>query len=304
MWLVQLHSGNAIDDDWARYEAWKNTSSVHSAAAAHAEQLWERLGKGLKPPQRRIVKGAIIGLALCGVLVGLAVGSGAFGPLAAYFADERTNIGERRSVTLRDGSVVDLDSATSFDVDFSATRRRLVLYSGQIYVAVKPNPSRPFLVETLGGTTRALGTAFDVETLDDIARVTVTQHKVRVSYPDDGPSVELPTGQQVDYAPATGLTKPRLVDVSRLTAWRHGQMIFENRPLAEVVRELSRYHRGKIIITDATLGGLLLTGVFDTKDADGLLGAIAATLPVRVIRLPWLTIIQPASNYAAASPPH
>jgi transmembrane sensor len=114
--------------------------------------------------------------------------------------------------------------------------------------------------------------------------------------------VELPTGQQVDYAPATGLTKPRLVDVSRLTAWRHGQMIFENRPLAEVVGELSRYHRGKIIITNATLGGLLLTGVFDTKDGDDLLDAVAATLPVRVIRLPWLTIIQPASNFTAASP--
>ncbi len=67
-WLVQLHSGKASDDDWVRYEAWKKISPIQHAAAARAEMLWNRLGKVLKPPRRRVVKGTIIGLGLCGIL--------------------------------------------------------------------------------------------------------------------------------------------------------------------------------------------------------------------------------------------
>ncbi len=293
-WLVHLHSGIAGDEDWTRYELWKDATSIHHAAAERAEGLWEKLGPALKPPRRR-GKSITVVLLLLGALGGLGFASGLFGEPAAYFADERTGIGESRSVTLRDGSVVDLDSDTSFDIDFTPARRRLILYAGQIYVTVKPDPSRPFVVAAAGGAARALGTAFDVEATGDAARVFVTQHVVRVSYPEigNGPSVDLPAGQLVAYALKTGLAHPEPADIAGLTAWRRGQMIFANRPLSEVTAEISRYHRGKVIITDASLRKLPITGVFDTKDADGLMNAVASALPVRVIRLPWITFIQP-----------
>ncbi len=86
-------------------------------------------------------------------------------------------------------------------------------------------------------------------------------------------------GQLVAYALENRPRPPGARGYSGLTAWRRGQMIFANRPLSEVTAEISRYHRGKVIITDASLRKLPITGVFDTKDADGLMNAVASALP-------------------------
>ena len=69
-------------------------------------------------------------------------------------------------------------------------------------------------------------------------------------------------------------------------------MIFNNRPLGDVVAEMNRYRFGKILITDAASARLPVTGVFETRDPDALLDAIAVTMPLSVLRLPLLTVIR------------
>lgn len=289
--LVHLHSGSETEDDWANYEEWKALSPRNRNAAENAENLWESLGPALV--RRRIKpKPLAVILFLAGGLIAALIGSGLFGPPAHLFADQKTAVGERRSIMLADGSNVDIDADTAFDIRITASSRQLILRTGQIFIQVAPDASRPFVVRAGGGEVRALGTAFGVDKADDRTRVVVTEHGVRVSYEARGGVVDVAQGQQVDYTPSTGLGRPRMADLRQLTAWRQGQMVFQNRPLGDVVREMSRYRWGTVIFAEASLKALPVTGIFDADDTDGLLDAIGTVLPLKIQRLPGVTVIR------------
>lgn len=288
-WLVRLHSGEETDAEWNAYHDWKSAAPAHAEAATRAEQIWGRIGPALKPRKTgRNVSSAIV---LAMTVAGAAAYMGAFGPISGWLADEATGIGERRTAVLADGSTVTLDAATSFDIAFTPTERRIVLRDGQIFVTVKPDAGRRFVVEARGAAVQALGTAFNVRMEDDAVRVAVTEHAVRVSY-GTTPGVDVPQGNGVDFTREGRLSAPAPVDTDSATAWTHGELVFDNRPLGEVVRHIARYQHGTVVFTDASLKDLTVTGVFNTADSAAFFDALADALPVRVTRLPLLTVIR------------
>ncbi|MCW0233546.1 MAG: FecR domain-containing protein [Ferrovibrio sp.] len=283
-WLVRLHDGTAGEADWAAYDSWQAAGPEHRSAALRAERLWEGLGAALHRPRRRTRP----------LLALLLVGLGLLGLGAALLPDGdiSTATGERRQMTLADGSALLLDAETSLDIEITPEHRRLHLHRGALHVTVAPDPARPFEVIAAGTTTRALGTAFEVRRRDDSVQVTVTEHAVRVSAPD-GSSRAVQSGQSLRYGPATGLQTAQPANLASLTAWQRGRLVFDGQPLGDVVADMQRYRRGLILISDARLRALPVTGVFATGDSDGLVEAIAASLPVRVLRLPLVTVIRP-----------
>lgn len=288
-WQVHLHSGTETDADWQRYEAWKYSDPAHQEAARFAEQLWT--GLGAAAPQRRTAAKAGLALVVAAALAVQGICMGLAGPPQTWLADLRTDVGERRSVFLEDGSRIDLDTASGVDLAFTGDRRRVILRAGTIHVQVSPDPDRPFEVEAAGGTVRALGTAFDVRRDGGDVRVVVTEHTVRVSY---GGSADVSAGRQISYGPDVGLGREGAAPAAA-TAWQRGRLVFDGRPLGEVVDEMQRYHRGLVVFTDDDLRGLPVTAVFDSNDVDGLFDTVAAVLPVQVRRLPGLTLISRAS---------
>ena len=62
-------------------------------------------------------------------------------------------------------------------------------------------------------------------------------------------------------------------------------MIFQDRPLAEVIAELNRYRSGKIIIMNNAIKKLPVTGVFDTVDTNVALKTIEQSLPINVTKI-------------------
>lgn len=292
-WLVTLHSGEATEADWGCYDAWKGAVPAHRQAAEAAESLWAGLGGAL--PRRRLVAKAVAALSLAVLVVVGGVGLRGAGPPQTWLADLRTNVGERGSFVLEDGSRIVLDTASGVDLAFSPERRRVILRGGTIHVQVSPDPDRPFEVEAAGGTVRALGTAFDVRRMDDLVRVVVTEHVVRVSYPTGGKTAaDVPAGRQIAYGPSSGLGRETLATAGA-TAWQRGRLVFDGLPLGQVLAEMGRYHRGMVVFADDGLRALPVTGTFDSDDLDGLLDAVAAVLPVRVYRLPGLAIVRSAS---------
>ncbi len=292
-WLVRLNDGTATAGDWAAYDAWRDENPAQRAAADAAEGLWIGLGAAPTRPRRPKSVAAAAAVVAAGLVLLIGIW---FGLPPGMLADYRTGPGERLSVTLADGSRLDLDGATRLDVAFDGQRRRLVLHDGTIHVTVAPDRDRPFEVAAAGGRTRALGTAFDVRRRGDTVRVAVTEHAVRVAYPETGAAVDVAAGQQVTYGPGEGLGAPGPAELRGLSAWRRGRLIFDGQPLAEVLAEVERHRYGLITIADRDLRALKVTGVFDADDADALLDAVAATLPVRVRRLPFLAIVEPKSR--------
>lgn len=293
-WLVHLHSGDETAQDWEDFQDWKAIDAAHEFAAQQAETLWEQLGPALVRERKSKGPGIPILLAAAIGVAGILFASGAFGPPAAYFAEYQTSTGEIRRVTLRDGSQVDLDSGTSFDVD--AAGRTITLYGGQIFVAVKADPKRPFSVVAGDGTTTALGTAFAVRRENSATSVIVTEHAVRVAYANTSRSVKadevVNAGQAVTYSQQAGLGRPLATDVATLTAWRHGELIFDGRALGDVVAEIGRYRRGGIFIFDEAVRRLPVTGSAEISDVNAFLESIQLALPVTVIRVPGLTVIR------------
>ena len=95
-------------------------------------------------------------------------------------ADHSTAVGERRKVTLEDGSTVELAGPSSLSVDFAAEARRVVLHDGEAFFDVArgtPTFRRP----GGGRSGQALGTSFDVKRQGNEVTVAVVEHAVAVS---------------------------------------------------------------------------------------------------------------------------
>jgi len=294
MWLAHLHSGEEKPEDWAAFEEWQQTSDDHRRASTKAKRIWDQIGASLltqrkpKTPKIPIIVVAAIGLAAASFFGGL------FGPPASFFADYRSSTGEVRSVVLRDGSEVDLDTGTSFDV--SDGDRTITLYTGQVYVKVKPNPERAFVVMAGDARAQALGTAFAVRRDGGRAAVLVAESTVQVSAQvsaqgEGTRTVRVSAGNVVSLGAGAPLGDPQSADVAALTGWRRGELSFNNRPLSEVVAELDRYRSGKIVILGSSIRNLPVTGSVDIGKVDQFLASLQVVLPLRVTRMPGLVTI-------------
>jgi transmembrane sensor len=113
-------------------------------------------------------------------LISLGVGTFAWytGYPASIYA---TEIGELRSITLEDGSSVELNSRTRIKVHFTENERFVDLLEGQALFTVAKNQSRPFIVATGDTHVRAVGTQFDVYRKRSGTVVTVVEGRVAVA---------------------------------------------------------------------------------------------------------------------------
>ena len=210
-----------------------------------------------------------------------------------------TDIGEQRSIKLADGSTVDLNARSKIRVMFSDKERDVELVEGQALFEVAKNPRRPFVVQSAGTRIRAVGTQFDVNRMAASTVVTVVEGRVTVSSISDDPPVlavsnapdELPAhphlvyvsaGEQVTVATHAPENATR-ADVNATTAWIRKKMVYDATPLAQVAEEFNRYNTRALIIDDAQLGTLGITGVYSSTDPASLLRFLRSQAGIRVI---------------------
>src|SRR5690606_15701139 len=103
-----------------------------------------------------------------------------------------TGIGQRSTVTLQDGSIVELNAQTRIKVAFGAERRSVQLLDGQAIFRVAKDASRPFVVHAGDREIIALGTAFDVRLDPSAMRVTLLEGKVAVRPEGSAAALEWP----------------------------------------------------------------------------------------------------------------
>lgn len=200
------------------------------------------------------------------------------------FADYQTAKGEQEQVVLRDGSSVLLNTDTRLSVKFSQNSRALTLHEGEAYFTVAPDKQRPFTVQTAKGDITALGTAFNIQQLDDDLTVTVFQHAVRVKFSNGQQIEHLNEGQQTAYIDDQ-IQPTTTANLNQAKAWREHRLVFKNQPLQTVVAELERYRPVKIIIANKALAQHRVTGVFDPRDTEAAITVIEKTLGLKEYRL-------------------
>jgi len=202
-----------------------------------------------------------------------------------------TRAGERRVVTLADGSQVALDSKSEVKVRYSADARELTLTRGQARFDVAHDIARPFSVAARAHKVIATGTSFNVDLFGPTLLVTLIEGHVVVA--SSAPMFSQPTnidsqidrivldaGEQVVFTPKAPPTVAH-VNLGQAIAWENGEVVFENDPLPIVVDRINRYARHGVVIADTQTSELRISGVFHTGDVDGFVSTIAAYLPVR-----------------------
>lgn len=198
-----------------------------------------------------------------------------------------TGIGERRQITLADGSVLELDAASEVGVRYHPDRRDIELRHGRAYFQVAHAPDRPFVVDANGILSQALGTRFSVaEHGNRDVTVVVDEGRVQVSARQDGQLRRyLATGnQRIRYSVANGLQPPQAVNAPLATAWRHGAVVYQGEPLASVITDLNRYSRIPVRLQDPALGQLKVTGRWEVAGIDRWIEGLAKALHLDVRR--------------------
>jgi transmembrane sensor len=197
-----------------------------------------------------------------------------------------TQIGERRALTLADGSRVSLDSATEVSVKYSRTARELRLLRGQARFDVAHDVERPFSVVAGHRKIIATGTAFNIDIASGHAVVTLIQGRVAVlreeafARPGSKHPIELEPGQQLTETANNG-SRIAVVDLQRVTAWTTGQLIFANDTLNDVVEHMNRYTANPVVIADTRVGAMRISGVFNSSDTAGFVDTVSNYLPVQ-----------------------
>ncbi|OLS62337.1 FecR family protein [Pseudomonas putida] len=226
-----------------------------------------------KPRKKRVgvTAAGLLSLALLGTLVWVD---------PAYRSEHyRTQVGERQTLDLSDGSQVTLDGASELGVSWHLFSRRTELLGGQALFEVAPRVYRPFLVEAGEASIRVVGTRFNVDRQAGEVRVSVAEGRVAVKA--GAADRELAPGQQVRLGNGQS-GAVTAVDAGGVGAWRSGQLVFERTPLSEVLAVIQRYQDKPVRLQDARLGTLPVSGVFDSAHVERLLALLPSILPVQL----------------------
>lgn len=231
-------------------------------------------------PERKIMQWPLAAAIACVVvLVGLIAGRA---QLEQWLAPEYvTAVGEQRSITLADGSVVELNSRSRLRAHFKADLRAIELLDGEAIFRVSKDPNRPFRVRTGATDIVAVGTAFNVKASDSRTVVTVLEGRVRVNQRDTAgrsaaatdkaiSEFELAVGDQLIVAKAQPAIRVSLRDTEKVTSWTERRLIFEDTPLSSAVAEFARYSPRAIRIDDPVVAERKINGVFDATDPASL----------------------------------
>jgi transmembrane sensor len=233
-------------------------------------------------------------------IAAVAASVAAVGVALTYFAERDpqtidTAPGERREVTLADGSVVRVSPMTTLRVRFTERQRRVVLSRGDALFRVAKDRTKPFLVETDHTRVRAVGTAFGVEHHDDSVIVTVEEGRVSVtqavvtSAPSSTPAVPLTeislgADQQIVVPQIGPMGRIRKVDSHRELSWSDGRLVFEHASVAEVVERFNRFNRVQMQVLDPQLAARPVSAVFDAADPEAFVVFLESVANVRVTR--------------------
>ncbi|WP_010216907.1 FecR family protein [Sphingomonas sp. PAMC 26621] len=291
---------DADDSTCAAFETWRGESAMRAAAygavcAAHArtralaeeapllslrQQTLARTMLARRPSRMRwrvVATGAVLLAAAPLAAYGISAWTAPVAPPPAEIF--RTGIGQQADVTLADGSIVTLDTATTLEVRVSEGMRRVRL-DGQGWFKVKP-ASTPFEISAAGRTFVATAGEFNVRTDARRMRAFAADGTLKLVGADS--SLALPAGRMIAVS-GDDVTVRTPSNPGSFSGWRTGALQLDDVPLAEAVSEFNRYRRHPIRLADGRAGALRVSGAFRTTGSLAFVDALAVGFPVRVKR--------------------
>ncbi|MFA5985005.1 MAG: FecR family protein [Methylococcaceae bacterium] len=302
-WIIKLQSASCTQKDRQLFADWLQQHPTHQHLFNAYNSRWQSLDR-LKGQDFETRRAALqyrphphpaikpwLGWSAAAIVL-LALGLTAFTDNGWYGRDVHYSValGQHESITLSDGSVMEINSDTDLNVHLSRWQRSVEISHGEVFFRVSHQPERRFVVTAANGNMIDIGTEFDVYLQDDSVLVAVQQGEVTVTTQANN-SATLKQNQVVRYNRSGQLFTRNEDSIENLTAWRQGKLIFQDKRLDQVLAELSRYHKQQVRLANPALGKLVVSGSFRIADIDSALDVIASTLAISIQRPNANTVI-------------
>lgn len=279
-WLAALDAGSA---DMAAFEAWRDADVRHAIAFAEVAASWRdmdslRLVQGDMPapdkapeparPDRRHVIRAAAGVAA------VMVAGGGFAYRAYARDTASTDLGERRTVAVRDGLAVDLNTDSRIHWKTGETTR-IWLERGE--VAIRLASAQKVDLQTPRGAFQLMPGIYNARLRDASCELAVVKGSISGigATPIGAGAIVLATAGRI--ASRAGED----ADLDRVTAWQRDMLVLNGESLDYALSEINRYLPNKIVIGDPALSRIRLGGTFATTNPDEFLQALHTSFGVR-----------------------
>ncbi len=296
-WLLRLQAADADEQTHQDCARWRAANAEHERAwqlatrfASQVRSIPAAIGRStLQRPaslNRRTALKALTSLVVLGSL-GLTLTRS--GTLDTLMADASTSVGERRRISLPDGSELHLNTDSAVDIHFSAQVRSVRLRRGEVFVKTAGD-SRPFLMTSAHGEFRPLGTQFSVRQQAGHEHLKVIEGAVMATPREASHAgLRIAAGEQ---ATLTARQVTKLTTPVKSVDWTDGVLRVERMRLSDFAEELNRYRHGWIRCAPE-LAELRISGAFQLADTDAALAALALAFPVRVhyVTRYWVTLV-------------
>ena len=195
---------------------------------------------------------------------------------AVLYNEIETIKGQELTVTLPDGSVVTLNTASSIRYPLTFDNgERSVTMNGEAHFKVVHDAARPFRIRVKEQVIEDLGTAFNINAYEDEPVVTTTLVEGSVSIKNGSKKAVLRPGEEAVTTAGKEEIKVSKADLDMNLAWYKGEFSFKHANITTIMREFARWYNvdisyGNGFVPDATFTGGMGRDLTLTQALDGL----------------------------------
>lgn len=303
-WIVRIKAHDVSDAERLEFETWRNADPANAAAYAKLERTWGLVAslqhlKGQAAFNNAQPKVSNWRTPAFAIAASTLLAIGAF----AWFARQQnitsataqhieTAPGELRTITLTDGSTIQLSGGADVSLEITRNERRVELSSGYALFDVTHDAARPFVVHTPRGDIRDLGTSFVIRVSDAEVRTTVLRGRVSGASAQRGVFSALAPRQTVTAEAnqeillddhGAQVVQIAAESIPRRLAWQQHMLAFDNEPLSEAIADVSRQTGWTFELAEPDLANVRVGG-YVAADPEAFIALVTASLGLEARR--------------------
>lgn len=290
-WFAALRAGLMPAESRAEFDRWR-ADPLNQAALDFIHVMWGELAalKSGDVPIRRRARGLAASVAATLVLV---VAGGALTAVSMQSAGKsvETAIGQQRTQSLPDGSVLAVNVASRVTYVADEKGRRATLKTGEAAFGVRDDPAKSFVVRVGDFDVRSSRAEFNILMRDGRVEVAVSNGSVEVCKalgPEAGDAIgTLEAGHVLRFPaewrrlaedPPVHSTRP----LKQVAEWRMRVMTYEDASVESVVADFNRFFDRKLVVADPSLAQRTVTLRLQVNDRSAAVATLASLLDARV----------------------
>ena len=289
-WFSLLRQPGCDETQRQAFAAWCQVQE-NAHAYAELETFWQQLQPPARPRPRQVtVRRSHLGKWMALVfLLGLGAAAYLYWPLMQRLASElHTDVGERRSTRLADGTTLNLDSASAMNVNLRGRTRQLHLVQGQVHLEVVLD-GRAMEVEVGNARIQVFGTRLQVARHAGHDELVVLSGKAMVT--QGGEQRLVSAGERVTFDD-TRIDPVQKANLKTVDSWRNGRLKATDMPLGQVLERLASYQGQRVWMMDEQMAHRRVSGDFNLDRPGESLQSLAAAqhLQLQSVLGHWLVV--------------